>query len=99
MCEFMGQQSCFQHVQCRVEERSLTRRVIARLVMLDPVMSNLVAERKQEVVLPVVPGSKKFPSFGYQTLIGRDIFFGHCQIGIGITYEIDEMFRNFAGSA
>ena len=77
-----------QQVEIGIEQGTLSRSAVVRFVMLQSMPADLIAERVEKVILPVVARSEQRSGFSNQLLIGCQVLWLHLQIGFAVGDQI-----------
>src|SRR5690242_18352650 len=96
MSELVRKQSRFEQVEIRIRERAFRSAVVAGLMMLYAVMTSIVAERQQEVIVEIVPRAEERTSLRNQIAICSLVGGRHRQPGFAFAHHLDHMLRRLA---
>ena len=87
------QQTSHAGAQVRVDEGSFGHPVVARLVVLEAEVGDLVAERQQEVVAPVVTAAEERVGFADQLLVGSEQLGSESEARLGVAGHVEDYRR------
>src|ERR1700733_12260968 len=95
MSKFVRQQARFHHVQIGIKERAFPHAVVARLMMLDSVMTRLVAERQKKMIFEIVTRPEQSPGLGDQLAVRSLVCGRHRQSRFAFANHVDDVRRSF----